>query len=284
MIIKSRFAAAAILLVAAFSCSQSNDKEKSPDSGNGTAVTNDTSAGSAESDAQVQDFVQSLPSPIHIAKIFQRAGLKYISGMTNPANNASKYMTPYSKAVNLGIYTTDLSYCTFNNQSQEAITYFKAVKTMTDALNLTSIFEGTNLIPRFEKNIGKTDSLVTLMALMSMESDFLLKQTARMDIAYLSFAGAWIESSYIATQMLKSKRNPDIMNKLLDQSHSLGKLIKLLNTYKTEDGFAALITGLEDVKASLDILNSENTVTHEEEFKKLTSKVEKLRNAIVNEN
>lgn len=280
MTIKTRFAAAAILLSAAFSCSQSTDKESKADS----TATDSAVAGNIETDAQVQDFVQSLPSPIHIAKIFQRAGLKYISGMTNPANNASKYMSPYSKSVNLGVYTTDLSYCTFNNQSQEAITYFKAVKTMTDGLNLTSIFEGTNLIPRFEKNIGKTDSLVTLMALMSMESDFLLRQTARMDIAYLSFAGAWIESSYIATQMLKAKRNPDIMNKLLDQSHSLGKLIKLLDTYKDKDGFPALITGLNDVKASLDILNSENTVTHEEEFKKLTAKVEKLRNDIVNEN
>ena len=281
MIIKTRFVAAAILISAAFSCGQKSEKEDTPDS---TAADSAAVSASLQTDTEVQDFVQSLPSPIHIAKIFQRAGLKYISGMTNPANNASKYMSPYSKSVNLGVYTTDLSYCTFNNQSQEAITYFKAVKTMTDGLNLTSIFEGTNLIPRFEKNIGNTDSLVTLMALMSMESDFLLKQTARMDIAYLSFAGAWIESSYIATQMLKTKRNPDIMKKLLDQSHSLGKLIKLLDSHKEKEGFPALITGLTDIKASIDILNSENTVTHEAEFEKLVTKVEKLRNEIVNDN
>jgi hypothetical protein len=281
MIIKTRFVAAAILMSAAFSCGQKSEKEDTPDS---TAADSAAVSASLQTDTEVQDFVQSLPSPIHIAKIFQRAGLKYISGMTNPANNASKYMSPYSKSVNLGVYTTDLSYCTFNNQSQEAITYFKAVKTMTDGLNLTSIFEGTNLIPRFEKNIGNTDSLVTLMALMSMESDFLLKQTARMDIAYLSFAGAWIESSYIATQMLKTERNSDIMKKLLDQSHSLGKLIKLLDSHKEKEGFPALITGLTDIKASIDILNSENTVTHEAEFEKLVTKVEKLRNEIVNDN
>lgn len=279
MIIKTRFAAAAILLSVAFGCNETKTENGSTDS---TAAAVDS--GSMNTDIQVQDFVQSLPSPIHIAKIFQRAGLKYISGMTNPAGNASKYLSPYSKSVNLGVYTTDLSYCTFNNQSQEAITYFKAVKTMTDGLNLTSIFEGTNLLPRFEKNIGNTDSLVTLMALMSMESDFLLKQTSRLDIAYLSFAGAWIESSYIATQMLKTKRNPDILNKLLDQSHSLGKLIKLLDTYKDKEEFATLITGLNDIHASLEVLNSEKTITHDEEFKKLIEKVEKLRNQVVNDN
>lgn len=280
MIIKNRLAAAALLLVVSFSCSQESDQSGTGDS----TATQAEQAGALDTETQVQDFVQSLPSPIHIARIFQRAGLKYISGMTNPAGNASKYLSPYSKSVNLGVYTADLSYCTFNNQSQEAITYFKAVKTMTDGLNLTSIFEGTNLLPRFEKNIGNTDSLVTLMALMSMESDFLLKQTSRMDIAYLSFAGAWTETAYIATQMLKEKRNPDIMNKLLDQSHSLGKLIKLLESYKDKEEFANLITGLNDVKASLDILNSENTITHEEEFKKLVSKVEKIRNEVVNDN
>ena len=123
-----------------------------------------------------------------------------------------------------------------------------------------------------------------LMATLSMESDVLLKQTSRLDIAYLSFAGAWTESAYIATQMLKNKRNPDILKRLLDQNNSLGKLIALLKDFDGKQEFEVLISSLTDIKASLDILNSENTTTHEEEFKKLTSKVETLRNKIVNDN
>jgi hypothetical protein len=139
MMIKTRFAAAAIMLTVAFGCNQKSDKENGAAD---TTATDTSAAGNLETDTKVQDFVQSLPSPIHIAKIFQRAGLKYIPGMTNSPGNAAKYLSPYSKSVNLGVYTTDLSYCTFNNQSQEAISFFKAVKTMTDGLNLTSIFEG----------------------------------------------------------------------------------------------------------------------------------------------
>lgn len=279
---KSRLATAGIILSVAFGCNQNTDKDTSGlDS---TGADSSMTARDAEAETKTQDFIQSLPSPIHVARIFQRAGLKYISGITNPAANSSKYMSPYSKSINLGIYTTDLSYCTFNDQSQEAISYFKAVKTLTDGLNLTSIFESTNMVPRFERNIGNKDSLVTLMATMSMESDILLKQTSRLDIAYLSFAGAWIESAYIATQMLKNKRNPDILKRLLDQNNSLGKLIALLKDYDDKQEFDALIASLSDVKTSLDVLNSENTTTHEEEFKKLVSKVEKLRNDRVNDN
>jgi hypothetical protein len=279
---KCRFATAGIILGMAFGCGTKDHEDQSSTDTSGTTQT-EVSATQAGAD-QTQDFFQSLPSPIHVARIFQRAGLKYISGVTNPAANATKYMSPYSKSINLGIYTTDLSYCTFNDQSQEAISYFKAIKTLTDGLNLTSIFESTNMIPRFEKNIGNKDSLVTLMATMSMESDILLKQTSRLDIAYLSFAGAWIESAYIATQMLKNKRNPDIMKRLLDQNNSLGKLINLLKNYNDKQEFESLITSLSDIKTSLDVLNSQNTTTHEEEFKKLLSKVEKLRNDRVNDN
>jgi hypothetical protein len=279
---KSRLATAGIFLSVAFGCNQNTEQGAS--GVDSTGADSSLTARETEAESKTQDFFQSLPSPIHVARIFQRAGLKYIPGIANPSANASKYMSPYSKSINLGIYTTDLSYCTFNDQSQEAISYFKAVKTLTDGLNLTSIFESTNMIPRFERNIGNKDSLVTLMATMSMESDILLKQTSRLDIAYLSFAGAWIESAYIATQMLKNKRNPDILKRLLDQNNSLAKLISLLKDFDEKQEFESLITSLSDIKTSLDILNSENTTTHEEEFKKLVTKVEKLRNDRVNDN
>jgi hypothetical protein len=282
MNLKRRLATAGLVLTVAFGCGQRNEKDSTVvDS---TASDSAMLASDSAIESKTQDFFQSLPSPLHVARIFQRAGLKYLSGLTNPAANASKYMSPYSKSVNLGIYTTDLSYCTFNDQSQEAISYFKAVKTCTDGLNLTSIFETTNLIPRFEKNVGNKDSLVTLMATMSMESDILLKQTSRLDIAYLSFAGAWVESAYIATQMLKNKRNPDITKRLLDQNNSLGKLVALLQDFKDKPEIDGLISSLNEIKVSLDVLNSENTTSHEEEFKKLTSKVETLRNKIVTDN
>lgn len=282
MNLSRKLATAGLILSVAFGCGQNTEKEAS--AGDSTAADSSMLAKDSLQESKTQDFFQSLPSPIHVARIFQRAGLKYLSGITNPAANASKYMSPYSKSINLGVYTTDLSYCTFNDQSQEAISYFKAVKNLTDGLNLTSIFESTNMIPRFERNIGNKDSLVMLMATMSMESDILLKQTSRLDIAYLSFAGAWTESAYIATQMLKNKRNPDILKRLLDQNNSLGKLITLLQDFKGKPEFDELITSLGDIKTSLDVLNSENTTTHEEEFKKLTTKVETLRTKITSDN
>jgi hypothetical protein len=73
------------------------------------------------------------------------------------------------------------------------------------------------------------------------------------------------------------------MKRLLDQNNSLGKLIGLLKDFDDNQEFEGLITKLSDVKSSLDVLNSENTTTHEEEFKKLVTKIESLRNDLVND-
>jgi hypothetical protein len=279
MITSTRFAHKLVALgigaTMLWSCSSDKHDEQADQQVDTSALTEQSGQPSKS-----QEFFQSLPSPIHISRIFQRAGLKYLSGYTNPADNASKYMSPYSRSVNMGIYTTDLAYCTFSDQTQEAISYFKAIKTLTDGLNMSSIFENTNLVPRFEKNLGNKDSLVMLMSDLSMESDILLKQTSRLDVAYLSFAGAWTESMYIATQILKKAKNPELSKRVADQEGSLEKLIILLQDYQDKKEFSSLIASLSEVKGTLEKINNGNG---EEDFGVLTTQIETLRNKLTSE-
>jgi len=275
MRIANKFVALSLGTTMLWSCS-SDKQEEGTDQQEGQSALTEQSTLPSKS----QEFFQSLPSPIHISRIFQRAGLKYLSGYTNPADNATKYMSPHSRSINMGVYTTDLAYCTFSDQTQEAITYFKAVKTLTDGLNMSSIFENTNLVPRFEVNIGNKDSLIMLMSDLSMESDILLKQTSRLDVAYLSFAGAWTESMYIATQILKKSKNPELTKRVADQQGSLEKLIVLLQDYQDKKEFSSLISSLSEIKVTFEKINSGNG---EEDFGTLTSQIETLRNKLTSE-
>ena len=52
----------------------------------------------------------TLPSPLQVASIFKKSGLKYKAGVTNSLKDPSKYTTNLSKAINLGVYSADLSY------------------------------------------------------------------------------------------------------------------------------------------------------------------------------
>lgn len=230
---------------------------------------------------KAEDFFLSLPSPIHIAHLFKRAGLKYIDGLGSDPSSVSKYQSEFSSSLNTGVYTTDLAYATFNNKSQVSISYFKAVRTLGEKLNMASIFDKNGLLPRFEKNLNNQDSLVSIMSDMYMESDLLLKETSRRDVVYLSFAGAWVESMYIATSLVSKEKNPVLVKRIVHQHLTLNKLIKLLEDYKDRPQVADLITQLNEVKATLDNLNANKDNIDEATFKKFSEQVKQLRGKII---
>lgn len=229
---------------------------------------------------QTQDFIQSLPSPIHVARIFNRAGLKYVAGVTNPSKDADKYQSASARALNLGVYTTDLAYSTFNNQNQAAVDYFRSVQKLGEGLQMNSIFESTNLVPRFEKNLGNKDSLLYLMSQLSLESDMLLKSAKRMDVVALSFAGAWTESAYLATTLLSESKNLELYNRLLDQQSSLPKLIALLEAQNQAET-KSTIDGLKEIQSKLEHLAAANAAVGSEDFNDFAAALKVFREKVV---
>lgn len=270
----------ALLLSAAmlvYGCGPNTPKEENKTPQNAVVAPADTNV----KEEKAQDFFHSLPSPIHIAHLFKRAGLKYVDGLGNSPESVSKYQSEYSSSLNIGVYTTDLAYATFNNKSQVSISYFKAVRTLGEKLNMAVIFDKHGLLPRFEKNLNNQDSLLNIMADMHMESDLLLKETARRDVVYLSFAGAWAESMYIATSLVAREKNPALTKRIIHQSITLNKLIKLLEDYNDRPQVADLLVKLNEVKTTLDKLNAQGEEINPEDFKKFTEQVKEIRGSII---
>jgi hypothetical protein len=70
----------------------------------------------------------SLPSPLETAMLLKSAGVAYNEGVLNDLENVEKYSTKKSKALNLGIYTTDLSFACLFDQAQTSLKYMDATK------------------------------------------------------------------------------------------------------------------------------------------------------------
>ena len=95
------FFGATMLIVA---CSNETPKDEN--------LTTTTTVDSSNTDSEESPEVSySLPSPLQIASIFKKSGLKYKDGITSSLKDPSKYTTNLSKALNLGVYSADLSYC-----------------------------------------------------------------------------------------------------------------------------------------------------------------------------
>jgi hypothetical protein len=278
---RSSLSAVAILgltgLMVSCSGSKTNEGQSSADTLSAAAELVD-SAGAPED--KTQDFIQSLPSPIHVARIFNRAGLKYVAGLTNPGRDAEKYQSASARALNLGVYTTDLAYSTFNNQNQAAVDYFRAVQKIGDGLDMSAMFQGTNLVPRFEKNLGNKDSLLYLMSQLSLESDLLLKGAKRMDVVTLSFAGAWTESIYLTTTLLAENKNLELYNRLQDQQSTLPKLIALLEAQNLEET-KSTIEGLKEIQSKLDRIVANGASIGSSEFTDFAASVRSFREKII---
>ena len=271
-----------------FSCT-GEKKEQNNTTTDTTKVSSDTnSQASAGQVQQTVDFVENLPSPLHVSRIFKKSGLKYVSGLTNKPDAVSTYQSNTGKSLNLGVYSADLAYTSLNSQTQESVKYFKSIKGISDGLNMGSIFTNNQLIARFEKNLGNQDSLIRIMAELQMESDMLLKETQRYDVVFLSFTGAWVESMYLASQINDKQANPDLAKRIGQQAATLSKLIKLLDSFKTEVSVQNLITELSGIQTSLDKLVEGDKSSSDPAFQKhlkddLTPKIVALRKRIISE-
>lgn len=246
--------------------------------------------------------VFSMPSPYEIAFLIKKANLEYNKDILNPYNKSYHYVTNFDKALNMGIYGSDLGYLTLYEQSSEAIQYFSVIKILAQELNIENAFD-KKTVDRIEANLGNKDSLMFIVSTSYRKADQYLKDNNRNDIGVLILAGGWIESTYTLTQIAKQSKAKEILTRIAEQKYPLDNLIKLLSPYyNTSNEFAELTDKLIDLayyfdgidvtytyadptvdeKNKITIINSKSEVNFtEQQLKTITEKIEKIRNSIV---
>ena len=132
------------------------------------------------SDAQLMEIngkVFSIPSPIQTAMLVKSAGTNYNKDILNEPSRVTNYSTNFKKAINLGVYGADLGYVTMYDQTQDAISFLTAVKSIADDLGVSSAFD-LELVERFENNIATTDMTAEGHTKESIEHELLLEVMA----------------------------------------------------------------------------------------------------------
>lgn len=236
----------------------------------------------------------SLPSPLQIASIFKKSGLKYQDGITTTLKDPSKYTTNLSKSINLGVYSADLSYCVLNKQNQEAMNYMKLCRQLAENLGMGTVFEQSNLSQRFEKNLGNEDSLAYIIAELQMVTDMYLDENEQPQITAIVFSGAWVESMYLGSKIYEKNKDKSMNTKLTEQMTILGSIVNALKAVQKKDpAIDGLIADIQSIKDIYDQLPSvkANPVTEDEdkeitltddEVLKLTKRITELRTKFIN--
>ena len=177
----------------------------------------------------------SLPSPIETAMLMKRAGAKYNDEFLNSIDNLPNYTTTKSMALNLGIYSADLSFASMFDQSQASVKYLTATKKLADNLGILNAVEQST-VKRMENNVNNRDSLMEIISETLMNSNSFLKENDRAEVAALILAGGWIEGLYIGTKIAQNTEdNAELINRIIDQRLSLKTLMSLLKEYENSE-------------------------------------------------
>jgi len=194
----------------------------------------------------------SLPSPIETAMLMKRAGAKYNEEFLNSIENLPNYTTTKSMALNLGVYSADLSFASMFDQSQASIKYLTSTKKLAENLGILNAVEQST-VKRMEGNVNNRDSLMEIISETLMNSNSFLKENDRAEVAALILTGGWVEGLYIATKIAKStSANKELVNRIIDQRLSLKTLNSLLEEYKDDESISAVYNDLQKISALYD--------------------------------
>lgn len=262
-----------------------------------TTPTNDT----ANQVVSVGGSLFSIPSPVQTSMLIKETGAKYNVGMLNSAKNSEKYTTKYKKALNVGVYGADVGYVTIYDNSQDALGYLKSIRKLSDELGILGAFD-EKTITRFQDNLGKRDSMLSMVGDAYRASDAFLKDNDKKDLGVLILAGGWIETLYFTTTIAQNSNNPRVMERLGEQKYTLDNLIKALNPYRSQEEVKTLLDQLYELAYDFDAvaveykyekpttdesnkittINSTSKVTiTKEHLKAISDKITSIRNTIV---
>lgn len=235
---------------------------------------NDTS----ESEIELYKLVFKVPSPIELYIFMYNADLKFHKENLNSIENYSKYITTFKKAINLGIYASDLAYCTVFQQNQESFSYFSVTKKLADDLGLTEGFD-ESIVKRIEQNKSNSDSLYQISSDSYSLAIRFLEQQDKEDILPLLITGAWIESVNLAIKSIpKFDPNNEVVIKIADQGLLLENILELFKYSQNNTDLKRITDKLLDLQQSYDKLtDNTDVVITEKQYNEIVSKIKAIR-------
>ncbi|MBL7936049.1 MAG: hypothetical protein JNM51_09620 [Bacteroidia bacterium] len=199
---------------------------------------------------QITETFFQVPSPGEMLTFIKMVGGKNNKNVSflNSPDNQKNYTDNKSKALNFGIYSCDLSYCSIFEIGSEALKYFKTVKQLGDQIGVSSAIK-PEVLKRLEGNVGNPDSLSVITDDVYFSSFETLEGSKQGPTLSLVVSGGWIESLYIATSLAKYEANSPVVERLADQKYTLDNLIEFLKKYQDDADVASVLVQFTELQA-----------------------------------
>ncbi|NME69531.1 hypothetical protein [Flammeovirga aprica] len=251
----------------------------------------------------VGEVLESIPSPLEISVLIKENGTVYNKSDLNTPDAVSRYNTTFQKALNLGIYGTDLGFANIYGKNQDAISFLNSVKDLADGLGIGAFFD-YETIKELAESSNRLDELIQTTTLNFEKINNNLAERKRENVSALILTGGWIEAVYLTAMVNAREPNDLLKDKIGDQKIVLDQLLLVLDIYKSSPGFEDLINDLtalqeiydqievevivgeptmEEIDGVLVVTDGTRSVVHvtDGDIQKITSLLKSIRNKVI---
>lgn len=242
-------------------------------------TSSDAKLDKEELQKKVGEVIYPLPTAFEVTKMINDIEASYIIGLSNETSNVDKYFTDKDQAINLGVYSADLSYASTYNMKQEVMNYMDASENLVVELGITGAFS-VNFVDQVEENIDNKDKLVELITQSFYDTYEYLVKNDKEDLSLLVLAGTWIEAMYISCNISETVyHNPELVKVIMHQKNSLNKLVELLTPHNEHESIQSILADLKPIKEVYD--NVSETGITEAQLMAIIEQTNTVRNKII---
>ena len=227
---------------------------------------------------EIKSNVYPLPTSAEVIKMLQDLEVGYIFGISNPVENSKKYFSNSARAINMGVYGADLSYCTLYNIHQDVINYLDAIRTLANDLNMSKIYDET-LYDKIKQNFDNRDELVKILTDAFNSTYSYLSENDQQALALLVVGGAWVEGMYLTTHVSAAAYQvAGISKNLLEQKKSFEFYLEITKPYLNDPMIGDFVKKLDPIK---EVYSGLGTSLTDQNIKDITKAIELVREQIV---
>jgi hypothetical protein len=205
-----------------------------------------------------------MPTPNELFGLVRQLAGDGHKRMMAPASQAGSFASLRGRAINFGVFATDLVYASSFKLNVEVARYYLASKKLADGLGLSQAFTDADFV-RLESNLTRGDSLEFISNEAYQRAYDRMQREDMGPVLCLVLAGGWMETMHLVVQQVEAFGKSDaLMVRVAEQKATLEHLVSLMDQHRDDADVAAVqaqLIGLREIYDQVSVKRRPNTST-----------------------
>jgi len=189
-----------------------------------------------------------MPTPNELFSLVREMAGDGQKRLLNPVSNADRYASLKSRALNFGIYSTDLVFASYFKLNVEVVRYYLTTKKIAESLGVVSAFSDADFV-RLEANLTRGDSLEIISNDAYAKAYSRLQDEQMGPTLAMVLAGGWVESMHLLLSQIEAHGKGEVlMVRVGEQKVTLEHLIDMMAAHESDADVAAVMKDMISIR------------------------------------